>query len=109
MDPFNGVLITRQRQPLVEFLDVECISLENENTVQWITVCTDGPCGWPRFWIWSIAFQKYADDSCGFHFVTHLVPNFCKKYIDGPYGLHSITHLAPNLDVLKPLDLLAGD
>ncbi|MFS7953505.1 hypothetical protein Hanom_Chr07g00619471 [Helianthus anomalus] len=43
------------------------------------------------------------------HFVTHLVPNFCQKYMDGPCGLHFVMHLVPNLDLLKPLDLLAGD
>ncbi|KAJ0717741.1 putative DNA oxidative demethylase, DNA-(apurinic or apyrimidinic site) lyase [Helianthus annuus] len=36
---------------------------------------TNGPCGLPKFWIWSLAFQKYTDGPCGLHFVTHLVPN----------------------------------
>ncbi|MFS7997638.1 hypothetical protein Hanom_Chr12g01144131 [Helianthus anomalus] len=58
----------------------------------------------------ALAFQKYMDSPCGLHFLTHLVPNFCQKYIDGPCGLHFVTtHLVPNLDLLKPLDLLAGD
>ncbi|MFS8006488.1 hypothetical protein Hanom_Chr14g01249731 [Helianthus anomalus] len=26
---------------------------------------TDGPCGLPKFWIWSLAFQKYMDGPCG--------------------------------------------
>ncbi|MFS7981852.1 hypothetical protein Hanom_Chr10g00955871 [Helianthus anomalus] len=44
------------------------------------------------------------------HFLTHLVPNFSQKYMDGPCGLHFVTHLVLNLlDMLKPLDLLAGD
>ncbi|MFS7914585.1 hypothetical protein Hanom_Chr02g00155161 [Helianthus anomalus] len=29
--------------------------------------------------------------------------------MDGPNGLHFVTHLVPKLDMLKPLDLLAGD
>ncbi|MFS7964161.1 hypothetical protein Hanom_Chr08g00746951 [Helianthus anomalus] len=68
---------------------------------------TDGPCDLPKFWIRSLAFQKYTDDPCGLHFATHLVPNFCQKYMDGPCGLQFVTHL--NLDLLKSLDLLAGD
>ncbi|MFS7967098.1 hypothetical protein Hanom_Chr09g00781731 [Helianthus anomalus] len=56
---------------------------------------------------WSLAFQKYTDCPCGLHFVTH-VPNFFQKYKDGPCGLHFVTHIVPNLDMLKPLDLLAG-
>ncbi|MFS7991509.1 hypothetical protein Hanom_Chr12g01071541 [Helianthus anomalus] len=46
---------------------------------------------------------------CGLHFVIHLVPKFSQKYMDGPCGLHFVTHLAPNLDMLKPLNLFAGD
>ncbi|MFS7996594.1 hypothetical protein Hanom_Chr12g01131751 [Helianthus anomalus] len=37
---------------------------------------TDGPCGLPKFWIWSLDFQKYTDGPCGLHFVTHLVPSY---------------------------------
>ncbi|MFS7910856.1 hypothetical protein Hanom_Chr02g00111111 [Helianthus anomalus] len=70
---------------------------------------TDGPCGLPKFWIWSIAFQKYMDGPCGLHFVTHLVPSLLQKYMDGPFGLHFVTNLVLNLDMLKPLDLLARD
>ncbi|MFS7976926.1 hypothetical protein Hanom_Chr10g00898081 [Helianthus anomalus] len=46
---------------------------------------------------------------CSLHFVTHLVPNFFQKFMDGSCGLHFVTHLVPNLDLLRPLDLLAGD
>ncbi|MFS7888265.1 hypothetical protein Hanom_Chr00s000001g01592911 [Helianthus anomalus] len=70
---------------------------------------TDGPSGLPKFWIWTLAFQKYTNGPYGFHFVTHLVPGFFQKYLDGPYGLHFVTRLAPNLDMRKPFDLLAGD
>ncbi|MFS8022030.1 hypothetical protein Hanom_Chr16g01434661 [Helianthus anomalus] len=35
-----------------------------------------GPCGLPKFWIWSLAFQKYTCGPCGLYFVTRLVPNF---------------------------------
>ncbi|MFS7981921.1 hypothetical protein Hanom_Chr10g00956731 [Helianthus anomalus] len=70
---------------------------------------TDSPCGFLKFRIWSLAFQKHTDGPGGLHFVTHLVPNFCQKYMDGPSGLHFITRLVPNLDLLKPLDFLAGD
>ncbi|MFS7967453.1 hypothetical protein Hanom_Chr09g00785921 [Helianthus anomalus] len=45
----------------------------------------------------------------GLHFVTHFVPNFCQNYMDYPSGLHFITHLVPNLNLLKPLNLLAGE
>ncbi|MFS8033265.1 hypothetical protein Hanom_Chr17g01567471 [Helianthus anomalus] len=65
--------------------------------------------GLPKFWIWSIAFQNYTNGPCGLHFVTHLVPRLFQKYIDSPCGLHFVTHLVCNLDLLKPLDLLAGD
>ncbi|MFS7950233.1 hypothetical protein Hanom_Chr07g00580941 [Helianthus anomalus] len=34
---------------------------------------TDGPCGLPKFWIWSLACQRYTDGPSGLHFVTHLV------------------------------------
>ncbi|MFS8020758.1 hypothetical protein Hanom_Chr16g01419511 [Helianthus anomalus] len=70
---------------------------------------TASPSGFSKFWIWSLAFQKYTDRLSDLHFVTYLVPNFCQKYIDGPCGLHFETQLVPNLDLLKPLDLLAGD
>ncbi|MFS8030512.1 hypothetical protein Hanom_Chr17g01534931 [Helianthus anomalus] len=40
---------------------------------------TDSPCGFPKFWIWSLIFQKYTDGPIGLHFVMHLVPNFCQK------------------------------
>ncbi|MFS7939427.1 hypothetical protein Hanom_Chr05g00451591 [Helianthus anomalus] len=60
--------------------------------------------GWylwlPKFWIWSLAFQKHMDGPCGLHFVTHVVPNFCQSYMDGHCGLHFVTHLVPNLDLL---------
>ncbi|MFS7996544.1 hypothetical protein Hanom_Chr12g01131181 [Helianthus anomalus] len=36
---------------------------------------TDSPCGFSKFWIWSVVFQKYTDGPCGLHFVTHLVPS----------------------------------
>ncbi|MFS7910254.1 hypothetical protein Hanom_Chr17g01537831 [Helianthus anomalus] len=36
---------------------------------------TDGPYGLPKFWIWSLAFQKYTDGVCGLYFVRHLVPS----------------------------------
>ncbi|MFS7920928.1 putative transcription factor FAR family [Helianthus anomalus] len=49
---------------------------------------TESPCGFPKFWIWSLAFQKYTDGLVGLDFVTHLFPNFCQKYMDGPCGLH---------------------
>ncbi|MFS7945015.1 hypothetical protein Hanom_Chr06g00518931 [Helianthus anomalus] len=62
-----------------------------------------------KFWIWSLTFQKYTYGPYGLHFVTHLVPSFSKKYMNGPRGLHFVTHFVPNLDMLKPLDLLAGD
>ncbi|KAJ0650998.1 putative ABC transporter type 1, transmembrane domain-containing protein [Helianthus annuus] len=39
---------------------------------------TDGPFGLPKFWIWSLAFQKYTNGPCGLHFVTHGVPNHLK-------------------------------
>ncbi|MFS7990051.1 hypothetical protein Hanom_Chr11g01054281 [Helianthus anomalus] len=26
---------------------------------------TDGPCGLPKLWIWTLAFQKYIDCPCG--------------------------------------------
>ncbi|MFS7976906.1 putative exostosin [Helianthus anomalus] len=48
---------------------------------------TDSPCGLPKFWIWSLTFQKYTDGPCGLHFIMHLVPNFFQKYMDGPRGL----------------------
>ncbi|KAJ0495108.1 hypothetical protein HanIR_Chr12g0605151 [Helianthus annuus] len=48
----------------------------------------NGPYSLPKFWIWSLSFQKYTDGPCGLHFVMHLVPN---------------------LDLLIPLDLLVGD
>ncbi|MFS7927128.1 hypothetical protein Hanom_Chr04g00305311 [Helianthus anomalus] len=70
---------------------------------------TDSPCGFTKFWIWSIAFQKYIGGPRDLHLVTHIVPNFCRKYMHGPCGLHFVTHLVPNLDLLKPLYLLAGD
>ncbi|MFS7932424.1 hypothetical protein Hanom_Chr04g00367721 [Helianthus anomalus] len=69
----------------------------------------DGPCGLPKFWIWSLTFQKYTDGPCDLHFVTHLVPNFFQNYMDGPCGLHFVTRLVLNLDMLKPTDLLARD
>ncbi|MFS7889522.1 hypothetical protein Hanom_Chr00s000004g01607991 [Helianthus anomalus] len=56
---------------------------------------THGPCGLPKSWIWSIAFQKYTDGPCDLHFVTHLVPNFFHKYMGGPCGLHFVMHLVP--------------
>ncbi|MFS7933103.1 hypothetical protein Hanom_Chr04g00375841 [Helianthus anomalus] len=62
-----------------------------------------------NFGFWSLGFQKYTNGPCGLHFVTHLVLNFCQKYMNGPCGLHFVTHLIPNLDLLKPLDSLAGD
>ncbi|MFS8021122.1 hypothetical protein Hanom_Chr16g01423711 [Helianthus anomalus] len=34
---------------------------------------SDGPCGLPKFLIWSPAFQKYTNGPCGLHFVTPLV------------------------------------
>ncbi|KAJ0954228.1 hypothetical protein HanRHA438_Chr00c22g0852971 [Helianthus annuus] len=40
---------------------------------------------------------------------TRMVPSFFQKYMDGPCGLHFVTHLVPNLDMLRPLDMLAGD
>ncbi|MFS8020599.1 putative clathrin/coatomer adaptor, adaptin-like, armadillo-like helical [Helianthus anomalus] len=70
---------------------------------------TDGPSDLPKFWIWSLVFQKYIDDPCGLHFVTHLVPDFFQKYMNGPCGLHFVTHLVPNLDMLKPLYNFSGD
>ncbi|MFS7940754.1 hypothetical protein Hanom_Chr05g00468131 [Helianthus anomalus] len=39
----------------------------------------DGPCGLPKYWIWSLDFQKYTDSPCGLHFVTHLVPSVFPK------------------------------
>ncbi|MFS8025605.1 hypothetical protein Hanom_Chr16g01477081 [Helianthus anomalus] len=70
---------------------------------------TDGPCGLPKFWICSLAFQKYTDSLNGLHFVMHLVLSFFKSHVDGPWGMHFVTHLVPNLDLLKPLDLLVGN
>ncbi|MFS7918146.1 hypothetical protein Hanom_Chr03g00197411 [Helianthus anomalus] len=64
---------------------------------------TDGPYGLPKFWIPSLAFEKYMDGPGGLHFVMYLVPNFAKSLMDGPCGLHVVTHLVPNLDLLKPL------
>ncbi|MFS7960390.1 hypothetical protein Hanom_Chr08g00702651 [Helianthus anomalus] len=49
------------------------------------------------------------DDLGGLHLVRYLVPNFCQKYMDGSCGLHFVAYLVPNLDLLKPLDLFAGD
>ncbi|MFS8030336.1 hypothetical protein Hanom_Chr17g01532791 [Helianthus anomalus] len=43
--------------------------------------------GLPKFWIWSLTFQK----------CTHLVPNFTKSHMDGPCGLHFVTHLVPKV------------
>ncbi|MFS7916806.1 hypothetical protein Hanom_Chr03g00181691 [Helianthus anomalus] len=70
---------------------------------------TDSPCSLPKFWIWSLPFQKYTDGPCGLYFVVHLVPNFSQKYMNGPCGLHFVTHFVPKLDMLKPLVLLARD
>ncbi|MFS8028855.1 hypothetical protein Hanom_Chr16g01515461 [Helianthus anomalus] len=36
---------------------------------------TNGPCGLPKFWIWSLAFQKYMDGPCSLHFLTHQPTN----------------------------------
>ncbi|MFS7916367.1 hypothetical protein Hanom_Chr02g00176291 [Helianthus anomalus] len=55
----------------------------------------DGPCGCSKFWIKSLAFQKYKNDPYGLHFISHLVLNVCQKYTDGPYSLHFVTHLVP--------------
>ncbi|MFS7916361.1 hypothetical protein Hanom_Chr02g00176231 [Helianthus anomalus] len=44
----------------------------------------DGPCGYSKFWIKSLAFQKYKNDPYGLQFISHLVLNFCQKYTDGP-------------------------
>ncbi|MFS7924303.1 hypothetical protein Hanom_Chr03g00271021 [Helianthus anomalus] len=63
----------------------------------------DSPCGFPKFWTCSLAFQKYRDGPGGLHIVTHLVPNFRQKYMDGPRGLHFVTHLVPTLYLLKLL------
>ncbi|MFS7916230.1 hypothetical protein Hanom_Chr02g00174681 [Helianthus anomalus] len=79
------------------------------NVVLYRVKYTDGPCGLPKFWIWSLAFQKYMDGPCGLHFVTHLVPNIFQMYMNGPYGLHFLTHLVPNFNMLKRVDLLARD
>ncbi|MFS7936015.1 putative pseudouridine synthase, RsuA/RluA, pseudouridine synthase, catalytic domain superfamily [Helianthus anomalus] len=32
----------------------------------------DGPCGIPKFWIWSLAFQNYMDGPCCLHCVHRL-------------------------------------
>ncbi|MFS7924781.1 hypothetical protein Hanom_Chr03g00276711 [Helianthus anomalus] len=40
----------------------------------------DGPCGLLKYWIWSLAFQKYMDGLCGLHFVTPLVPSQQKGF-----------------------------
>ncbi|MFS8028764.1 hypothetical protein Hanom_Chr16g01514281 [Helianthus anomalus] len=36
---------------------------------------TASTCGLPKFWIWSLTFQKHTNGSYGLHFVTHLVPD----------------------------------